>query len=630
MTGSDVVLPACRMSRRRLMAVAALSVTASVTGGALATEVPDPAAPGDVTPDQWGIRQRVDETERICAMMQWASDHRRRIVWPDGGEYWLSQYSAIGPAVYADWHCAGQCTLKSLRTDTPGTNDYFIRLGGVSLAHTRLTASVEAGDSEITVASTKGAQVGQLALISTSKMIDTDHRGQARDGIVLAVDAVLSDTRLRLSAPLPFPISVGETAGKVAARPGPTQLQVKGLGLDTSMMRYRIRFTSGAAQGQIAYVVDYDPDAGILSCHPVHSTFPAAVAAGDDFIIERTADILLSAPVRARIEGLRLTRDPHRVTSPDRKTLGFVGLVLQRATQAVLRRLTVENFSDCGIRMEWCHGSDVTRIRLTGANRSFNVYDGTGYGMSVFQSSFGTYTDISGHTCRRLVDVGGTQGVSWYNRLRNLRSAGGGQSFAGEAYWPEGNLLVEVTGSHGAAAGTVYEDISGQDVSGLLNIRGLNETASGLRGWGRMDRMILIQYGGSGLVARDLRYDDGITEIGATLRRSNYEAASDWLNRRLISVIKFRTDNYGRTRLASMIGVQANGLQRCLFYGDVGKGAVENLVYGDIVVATDNATGKYPDFTLFGGQAMAGSNVVALNRPVVFNSTIFPKRKIAL
>lgn len=436
-----------------------------------------------------------DGTDSVAAvkrLLTRASAARVPIIW-DGGEYAFDEWEDPTPSPFIDWRAIRPTTLRSTKA-APNAADYeadhFIRIGAATVAITAASASVFENGSRMSIPDTAGMKPGDLLILASSRTIETDHRGQARHGVCIPVLRVVDGTTVEFERPFPSTMHVGNLTATVTSKPSATSLVVSGLsGRTPGEVRYGMRVTSGAANGSTARIVGFDPATNTITSHASNSVFPAAIAVGDTIEIVREISVTRVEKSHVRITGpLTLDRAPHLdAVAP---AYGFRGMFINRCVRPVIDGLVTRNFSETGLRLAWCYEATVSNVDHHGCNRSYDGSDGTGYGLAVHQSSWGTFETIRGFGCRRTLDMGGTQGVSYYNVTKGVEGYGSGTTYTGARFWPAGEIQNSVVGSHGAAVGNRYIDSVGVAMHGILNCRGDREIARGVYGAGMMDRMI--------------------------------------------------------------------------------------------------------------------------------------------
>lgn len=476
-----------------------------VSGATAIPDLPGWLPDGDVFPGHFGATGSGDETSKLAPMLSWSSSVGRTVQWD--GDYTFSEWDDTTPSPRVKWRSTKPVMLSSNKTAPTSGTDFMVRVAADTIANNRLvTATVTDGSTVVSLDSTAGMTPGSMLIFFSTRMIETDHRGQARHGVAIPIERVISGTQVELQRPMPFTGVVGNVNGAVTAVIDATTIEVSGLSSVTTKAagRYQVLFTSGAATGTTVFVVDWDPVTSRMKSHTSNSVFPGSVAIGDTFTLVRKIDVYHTYPSAVDIQGdITLNRAlTINATSGD---AGYQGLYVSRGNGIVIDGLKTNGFSETGIRLYHCYGHNIRNINASYSNRAYNGFDGTGYGVACEQSSFGVFENINGFACRRTLDFGGTQGASYYNETSNIRNYGGGTGYNGVAFWPNGATEQSVVGSHGAAFGTKYTNSYGIHTYGVLNCRGDNEFANGVFGCGAVDRMV-NDFSGGGVVVDGIHY----------------------------------------------------------------------------------------------------------------------------
>lgn len=588
---------------------------------------------GVASPRHWGISpsDTLDQTQSITAMLSWTDLTGRQLDWDDG-MYRFSVYLSTAQKPKVKWRTNGKTVLFSTKTAPVGPNyedDYFIKYTAPTIRTDDITADFFAGGTRLSMASTADIFVGTMVIVQTTRMIETDHRGQARHGFVVPVSRVVSSTQIELQKAIPITCLTTNVNGSVTAVTSATALVVSGLAaLERSEARYKITFNTGAAAGLSAFVGDFDVDTQTISCDPNNGSFPPGIVAGDAFTLVRAATISVTNAVGFDVQGnIEFGRPFH--TGATAGDLGFRGLFLEKGDRPILKGAIARNFSETGIRIGgWCYAPDVSDIECYNANRAYNGSDGTGYGVSVFQSSWGTFENISGSGCRRILDFGGTQGASYHNETENISGSGGGETYvAGQRFWPvSGGTENSVVGSHGAAVGTVYNDSRGYDVHGILNCRGDAEKARGIYGTGAIAQM-LNQFNGDGIDADGIYYRDAGFDWSVPKNKRLQPSDS---SKKLRDVIRIAAYNIIPSRAHNIRNVDIQGLTRSLVSIE-GPGSVGPIAFQNANLFIDNESGGNPNFDVVrntGGSSITLAGNVLLDDVRIQNNPSAPKSTI--
>lgn len=575
-------------------------------------------------------------TEMMTAMLTYASENGLTIEFGEG-RYYFEKVSLSGPSVTMNWRPrGGPFTLYSTKTAVDSASyeaDYFVKARADTIATGTIAINLQAGASRLTLDADTVSKLtagDSLIHIISNRVIETDDRGQARVGWTVLVSRIINSTTIEMARSIPMFLQAASsaaytvTAVDTAAR---TITASAAAGQNVSAMRYALSFSTigGAAAAVTKYPSEFDPTTGTWTFYS-SGTFPTGVAVGDQFVVDRTITYYASGSVKANIRGCRFERLPHNDATPG--DYGYRGLYLTRAANPELSGLVFSNFSEAGARIEASYGGSSTDIDIYNANRAYNVYDGTGYGISVFQSSWGIYRNIQGFGCRRTLDFAGTQMVSWYNKTRDIEGYGGGTTYDGVTrFHPVGDVEQSVVGSHGAVVGTIYENSRGIDAHHILNVRGRDEEVRGLYGTGTMFCMLNCLYGdipkASGFFYSDTR-PDWVSNPSLTANGNR--------NGKLTMAVQI-WGNVQPNHQVALSDFHLRGLDMALVSLQDAP-VIGTLTLGGIIdIAIDNETGNYDTFTLVrisGSGSPAINGPVDLGRPTIRNKPDEPKADIVL
>ena len=456
---------------------------------------------GDATPDHWGIAPGVDETAKITSMLDWATANRRSVDWVSG-EFAFDNYSFAGAGSVKWLASQGPVVLRSTKA-TPAGPDYeadnFVYFHAATIDTGTISTDLDAGGARVTLPSGAVSAIPpgpSLLSILSDRVIETDDRGQARVGWVVPIARVVSSTVVELDRAIPAsikasPAATGAVITAITPPSGGTSwsMTVASLiGRNVSDMRYRVTF---GASGAAALPSEFDPATGTFT---FQRDYPAGLSVGSTISILRNISFFLSNALPVDIDAsISFERAAHLTATPG--DWGFRGLRLSRTIRPKVKGLSFRNFSEASLRIESSYAPEVSDITVSGSNRAYNGFDGTGYGVACHQSSWGRFSNIYGMGCRRTLDFGGTQMISYHNEAENIQGYGGGTAYDGVRFWPVGPTQQSVVGSHGGAVGTVYKDSRGFNTFGILNLRGANEKVSGVYGAGEMEHMVNMFYG---------------------------------------------------------------------------------------------------------------------------------------
>jgi len=459
-----------------------------------------------------------DYTYPIQVASQLAVDESRRLVFGHGTYNYkaIEIKSSTRTQSVTEWIAIGKVNLVSIKT-LPDTNnydaDYAIRVSGVFLKKVELVADASRNTDAIVLSDTTGIEVGDLVCLQTSRLIQTDNRGQAREGQVCKVHSINHDKRLiglfntlRYTAP-----ASAKQTGVVTDATSGASFTVSGVNLTRANSNVRITFTSGANTGKSRYISGYSGNT--LKIGGRQSAFPGTPSVGDSFIMEWSTIVTIAKPITFRMSGefvisRALTRNAKA------GAIGFRGLDVLYSVDTLIDGATINGFSDTCFRIRGSYQPTLRDITASDANRGYNVFDGTGYGISISQC-FGAMVDnAKTYRCRRGIDISGTQMISWETQIVNCTASGGGVDYQGNAFWPVGTTQNSGMGSHGSGYSSSYINSLVMDCWLPYVFRGLRETLKDCRVHGHVARCCArLAYGGA-LTIDGLIYDDTFSEIG--------------------------------------------------------------------------------------------------------------------
>lgn len=541
-----------------------------------------------------------DYTIPIQTASQVAVDESRRLVFEQG----VYNYTAIQvmksseAQAVTEWVAKGRVILISTKASPDTTDydaDYAIRVRGVFLKQVSLAADAARNAGVVTLADTDGVEVGDLICLQTSRLIQTDNRGQDREGQVCKAASVNHTTkRVGLCNTLRYAAPASKTqSGTVTAATSGASFTVSGVTLTRENANVRITFTTGVNAGQSRYVSSYSGN--VLTIGGRQSAFPNTPGVGDQFTMEWATVVTIAKPITFKMTGeFVLSRAlTNNATAGD---VGFRGLDVLFSTNTLIEGATVSGFSDTCLRVRGSYQPIIRDVTAMDANRGYNVWNGTGYGISINQCFGATVENVKTYRCRRGIDIIGAQMISWETQIVNCIVSGGGVDYTGTAFWPVGKTQNSGMGSHGAGYSSSYNDCLVVDCWLPYAFRGLRETLKDCRVHGYVARCCArLTYGG-GLTIDGLVYDDTFTEIGynyadsySTDTRPYYRAIG------LLELFCGADDGYIRTlpvTLKNSIGKKVT-LAGIIASGDGDALTLENLIIGgNVVYVSSQDTGN--------------------------------------
>lgn len=558
-----------------------------------------------------------DDTHAITSAAVAALDGGKKLVFDEGTYLFTQIYAASSTERIAssEWIARGKVNLVSTKQVPDKTNydaDYAIRVSGKYVKMVNMTRDAYKNNGVIYLSDANGVDVGDFLLLQTSRLIQTDHRGQAREGQLCKVNTVdRASGRVGLVNTLRYsPKANSVKAGSVTSASSGSSFNIN-LSLNRKNSNVRITFTSGANKGEFRYITGFN--GGNVTIGGRQSAFPHTPAVGDTFNLEWVTTVGIVKPVKFKMTG-DFTISRALTLNASAGDYGFRGLDIIYADTPYINISEVKGFSDTCIRMRGCFLPTLDSTVASDANRAYNEWDGTGYGVSVNQCFGAKVLNVDTFRCRRGIDVIGTQMISWDTIVDNCRSHGGGVGYTGVAFWPVGTMQNSGIGSHGAGYNTMYTNCTVTDAHLPYAIRGLNESIKDCKVYGyAYSSCVRLVYGG-GLTVENLIYDDTFTEIGVNINESYVD--SDRPGRRAIAVVRIfvgPNDGYLRTYPVVIKGCFAKKvtLAAVVFEGR-STTPIENIVIGDNLVYVSSEETHANEFSFIRSDNCSISNFTDL------------------
>lgn len=541
-----------------------------------------------------------DYTTQIQAASQVAVDESRRLVFEQG----TYNYTSIQVMCSTDaqgiteWVAKGRVNLISTKTSPDATNydaDYAIRVRGVVLKQVNLAVDAARNAGVLTLDDTTGIEVGDLICLQTSRLIQTDNRGQDREGQVCKAYSVNHTTKrvglyntLRYAAP-----ASTKQNGVVTAATSGASFDASGIALNRDNANVRITFTSGVNAGESRYVTGFSGKT--LTIGGRQSVFPHTPGVGDAFTLEWATVATIAKPITFKMSG-EFVISRAMTTNATAGAPGFRGLDILFSTDTLIEGATVNGFSDTCLRVRGSYQPTLRDVSAADANRGYNIWDGTGYGISISQC-FGAMVDnAKTYRCRRGIDIIGAQMICWETQIINSTASGGGVDYMGTAFWPVGVTQNSGMGSHGAGYASNYIGCLVVDCWLPYAFRGLRETLKDCRVHGNVGRCCArLTYGGA-LTIDGLVYDDTFTEVGFNyVDGYSHDPKPDLRAIGLLELFCGADDGYIRSMpvtLKNCIGKKVT--LACIIASGAGDTlSVENLIFGgNVVYVSSENTGN--------------------------------------
>lgn len=526
-----------------------------------------------------------DVTWPMLSAMQYGANTNVRVEFQEGAytvsDFFLQMLAnqslnlvACGKVILQSNKTAPRTTGGSLDAANPGLgiaydSDYFIRTQPAVVGSCGLSQNVERGDTWIPVTNINLFTVGCLVKLSSTRLIQTDHRGSALEGQISVVDEVdYANNRVRIRDPLEYTAPVSTvTAGTVASVVASDHLTLSGITLPDAQARVQCNFTT---RGGYSYVSRFNPSTGDAYFRGIFAyPLPAGVAAGDPVSLVWQTTVTVYAPYSFMMKGdFKFTRTAQ--TGANAGDIGYRGLDVQYAARCEIDQLKVENFSETGIRAHGCYRPVIKTPYVYGANRAYSGSNGTGYGISLSQCYAPVCANLAASNCRRGLDFIGFDAITWYGHSEGAHVTGGGHDYTGTAFWPLGTTQQSGVGSHGSSYYSKHVNPTLRDCRDGIVVRGYRERIINGYWTGYTFAPVYVESGGTELRVEGGRYEDGITDIAWG---SQYQTSSMPQNIARQFAYVTLTSDFPNIAI-SVEGVRANSISQC-FIGVDTSGSVD-------------------------------------------------------
>lgn len=474
-----------------------------------------------IKPDDFGILANgTDETALLQKMITYAFVNNKRIIWESGATYAFTQLDVVGGGA-VDWVSSSQkqVKFKSIKSEVNRTNydaDFAVRIAAQYISTTPLVSGVRMGYDTVKVEDVSQFEVGQVCELRSSRLIETDHRGQAREGQVMRIRKIIPQTNdIVFDTTINFQSEQWEYQGNIQTVINSTSFILPpSIDRPENKMRLKLTITSGTHNGDVRYITHWDNSSKTAQILGRQSGLNN-LQAGDSFKLEWSVQATILRSPKVSISGnFLLSREEHRnATAGD---WGYRGLDIVTANNPVLNGFVTENFSDTGQRFRGCYKPVAINCESYGANRGYksagNEADGTGYGFSEVQCYEARYISCVAQRCRRGFDSGGTQQVSWGTKYINCESHGGGLTYEGVSFYPIGSFLNSGMGTHGSGYNTEYINCRVYDMHSGYNHRGKASIVRDCAQYGYALKCMTI-YHACGVLVDGFIYDDRVTSL---------------------------------------------------------------------------------------------------------------------
>ncbi|MGR3521944.1 MAG: hypothetical protein ACU0FT_04240 [Paracoccus sp. (in: a-proteobacteria)] len=559
---------------------------------------------GAITARQCGIPTTGDQTALLQQWGQWACDQGYAFDL-DGQSFTFSKLDFSGDLEFRNGWLLNNKTVP----DGVGNfqTDFAFRARGTEGAEIAVAADFEVGHDRLTLASTAGIQVGDLLHLNSSRLIDTDHRGAWQEGQMVKVAGIVGNV-VHLAAPLCysgrfFKVAPGTISSVSADRYTLSVDRV--LAGNARDRNAKITITSGAAAGEFRYAIATSNStlrhSGSQPGEWDRGPWPAGVQAGDTYEHAWRSTVTIIKPARVVLRNITMLRD--KVLNAVSGSTSFRGLRIELADAPIVEGCTINNFAMTNIHLSRCFRPVVRDCDVSGANLSYNQFNGTGYGVSVEVCSEARVIATRGMSCRRVVDYSGSSGYSEYGVCEDVTAYGGGRTYTGADYWPAGDQQQSVVGSHGSGRFTEYRNCMGVDCYLGVNLRGRSETVTNYRHFGLGAYAVNINYG-CGHVVDGVSCEDRFTE---ERRAADFRQVISTNAAKRLEAVAFIdwSDPFSGNLITTIRNVRARAVSRSGLVINGTGAAIRNLVLENWHLTASSEGTTWPDFALIAASATA-------------------------
>ena len=354
--------------------------------------------------------------------------------------------------------------VRFVQTSARNEATRAVQIGGDVVGTTTLTTTAAKGTREITLTSATGVAAGHTVYLKTNRLWPGDHRFSSvnvysQTGLITEVDG--SD--ITLETPLRFDYAVGDISTGTA-QSGAADTIVLDAG-DTStaleIVGYQIEITGGTGSGQTRYIHEYDEATKTVTLGTSYTGFPQ-----DDWTTnpDATSTYRIFGAVTASVY------DPADGEISGIEFVGYAetdvevgGVRFTRWNKSKFHGMTFRDFSEYGLHTTKNYHSPVRRCHFINANGAEDDGTGHGYGHLDVASECTIVEDCTFMHCRTTGDIsGGSNGL----RRKNCTQIGGGLTYRGTPFFPEGT--VENAGFSSHTGGSDVVD-SGNTVSDIYH-----------------------------------------------------------------------------------------------------------------------------------------------------------------
>ena len=574
-----------------------------------------PGANGAVTASQCWLTGTGDETVEVLKWVQWATDNGYPFDF-EGGSFTVSQLNFTGDTSIFN----GTLVSNKALPDGPGfQDDVAFEFSGEFIGDVAVTADFAMGEKTLTLADTSTILKGDILRLQSSRLIDTDHRGAWREGQMVRVSEVLSATEVALERPIVYygkasDIVTGTISSFSADRYTVTVSTSRpGNGRDRSV---EITITSGAGAGESRFILATSGTgdinlrhSGSLAGEWDRDPWPVSILAGDTYSYAWTSTVEVIRPAKVTVKDMLFTRTMKQDFLAGE--VGFRGVRLQNTSMSLVRDCRIENFNMTALHLSKSYIPTVEDLDVFGANLSHGVSSGTGYGVSVETCSNPRIRNVTGSNCRRVVDLSGAGGYTDHGECVNIVAIGGGLTYTGGVYYPDGAERQSAVGSHGSGRFSRYIDCMGINTYGGMNLRGREEFVSNYIQLGACDQPVNINFS-SGHVIDGLTYTDQFSEELRDLDFRHVNTAVDTGKRPSQMVYLDFADPFADNVVTIVRNVRAKSIIGAAVTINGTGALVQNLVFENWNISVTDEGTLATDFRFFNTSGSATFDKIVL------------------
>jgi len=330
----------------------------------------------------------------------------------------------------------------------------IVTVGGVVVAEGRaFSATSASGSNTFEIDDATDVSVGDLISAKTNLLFEGDHRFLATNCLhqVNKVKSI-SGTTVTTVDPFVWDMNVSTLSAGTAQSGASNEIVLDAS--DTSRradIRNRtITITAGAGTGQTKYIHDYDEATKTVTLGTDYSSFPQ-----DDWDINPNNTSVYEIRETVSVDIYRPANVSGRIYAAGyaENNVNVQGVKLQYADDHAVTGGHISGCSNHAIYTWWCYRGNLDGVVLEGANYAYGSGSGRGYGHEDYGSFKTMVNNCVAVNCRTGFDaVQGSYGLV----RRNNTVIGGGDTYQGDPFWPNGTQSNSGFSSHTGAWG-VYD-----------------------------------------------------------------------------------------------------------------------------------------------------------------------------